>query len=520
MSVDEQKDHSRSRPRLRIGLFFGLLFLLSWAITRVELVPLWGEHPIPFISRFGWRILTPAAISGDEPHYLVVVNSLLFDHSFEVRHQYSLVTAGGYEAGAPFRLVPSLSDHHTILVNQRTGDHQLVQGSYYDPEFLPSPDVYEVSAHPVAFPALLALIIAPFHPSLVDVEREVGLVLAVISWLGAMGTYFLARSDGKNRGTAVVVVLVLVLASPWLAYTRAYYPEATVGGVLVLAMWASISERPVLAALGTAAAAIFKPAFGVVGLGLIFDMLRERRGREALQMISVLGACGATLFGFNYWLTRTPVPGMVLGFGSVLKLALAAVIAGLTLYLIQRRERREAVVVFALLGLCWMALSAFNYLARIPSSPGPAEGLESTFLWQLGATFFAKNYGLLVFVPWTIFAFIGIGAAFVSDAADSKLLRRMAFPLILYAVLLALQGSTPGYSYGPRYWVAFLPWLSVAAVQQIASAGRLQKGAFTVLTLIGVAIAIPGALRYPQLFAQPPSAAWRGPTVDRYRRIE
>ena len=110
-----QKERVEVWPELGLGLLFGLLFLLIWVVTRLKFVPFWGVTRVKFIPRFGLRVVIPAAVSGDEPHYLIVVNSLLFDHSLEVQHQYSRVSPGRYKAGAPFRIVPALPDHHTIL---------------------------------------------------------------------------------------------------------------------------------------------------------------------------------------------------------------------------------------------------------------------------------------------------------------------------------------------------------------------------------------------------------------------
>ena len=84
----------------------------------------------------------------------------------------------------------------------------------------------------------------------------------------------------------------------------------------------------------------------------------------------------------------------------------------------------------------------------------------------------------------------------------SRLARTMAFPLFLYLIVLSSVGFGAGYCYGPRYWVAFLPWLALGTVEAIRRAGRYQRAICAVLVLFAIAIAIPGALRYPQLFRQ------------------
>jgi len=429
---------------LGVGAVFCLALLLILAVTHVEFVP--GA---------GLRIVTPAAVLSDEPYYIMAINGLLYDHVFQLQEVYQRVAQGGWEAGLRFR--GALFPHHTILVDLRTGQHGLWSHTKYarlSPRWAIRLErmlgTYEVSAHPMAFPALMALLIAPFHPMIDHVEREVALLLALISWLGMLLTYLVARRSGMTRGWAMLSALLLVFASPWLAYSRSYFPESTIGLSLIVALWALAAERPMLAAFAAAVAGIFKPLFAVVGAGFIVDEIREARWPDALRMGLVLSLCGLGLVAFNYWLARTPLISGVQG---------------------------------------WFWASDLH---------------------QLYDTFLEPADGILVFVPWTIIGFLGIASTFAFSCSDSILLRRMAVPIGLYLVVISSFGSGPGLCYGPRYWVAFLPWLAIATIQVMRRAGRVARVVCALLVLVAAAIAIPGALRYPQLFLQPPSAAWRG----------
>ncbi|MGH7779679.1 MAG: hypothetical protein ACREQR_07615 [Candidatus Binataceae bacterium] len=422
----------------------GLTLILIWGISRIDYTP-----------GVGFNLVPREAISGDAPHYLLMVNSLLFDHSLALQDEYDRVARGGLQAGERAR--HGLPDHHTILVNRRTGHHALWMCSIAgvtvrnpNPEFNAGPDVYEAPAHPIGFPAMLALVLAPFHPPLDRVESDVGLVLVLIGWLGTVATYFLARRGGFSRSAASLAAGMLLLASPWLAYSRDYFSETTIGLFLVLALWAWSDDRLMLAALLAAAAAVIKPSFAVVGAGFVIEAIRERRVREAVKMTVALAACGLAMGAINYWLAGTP---LILG--------------------------SEA----------WD-------LAR---------DLE-----PLHDTLFDPAHGVLVFAPWAIFAVFAIAQAFDRFDPESAMLRRMAWPLILYLVLLSLTGFGPGFCYGPRYWVPFLPWMAVATVQALRVAGRRGRIACAALILIGIAVAIPAALQLPRLYSQPASAAWHG----------
>lgn len=420
----------------------GLALVFIWSVTEINYTP--GN---------GFQIVPRAAYSGDGPHYLIIINSLLFAHTLEVQGAYDRAARGSLEAGSRAR--HQLPDHHTILVNRRTGGHALWMYSIAGvvirnpkPEFRQGPDVYEVPAHPIAFPALLAAVIAPFHPSIDQVEPEVGMVLVLIGWAGVLATYLLARRGGLSRGYALVAAGTLLLASPWLSYCRDYFSETTIGLCLVFAIWSWSDDRPVIAALFAAGAAVIKPSFAVVGAGFLIEAVRERRLRDALKIAAVLGICALALGAFNYWLSGTPL------------------ISG-----------SEA----------W-------YLAS------DLEPLHDTLL--------DPAHGVLVFAPWTIFGVFAIAFAFDRFDADCAMLRRMAWPLILYLFVLAITGFGPGYCYGPRYWVPFLPWLAVATAQALLTGGTRGRIACALLILVGMAIAIPAAVQLPSMYSMPPSAAW------------
>ncbi|MGD0076336.1 MAG: hypothetical protein ABSD31_18675, partial [Candidatus Binataceae bacterium] len=407
------------------------LLCAMWAVTRLEVIA--GPEI---------KIVSPRPESGDEPQYLLVLDAILFYHQLELGDAYAHNPAGYY-----------LGDHHFIFVNRRTGRH----ASYFarDPEFAaPSPDVYEVSAHPMAYPALLAAFLAPFRPQLRDFARDASLVMVLISWSGALVTYLVARKIGMGRGLALLAASVLSLASPWLAYSRSFYSEPAIGLSLALALLALESGRPKVAALAAGAAAVFKPPFALAGAGLVMERMWARRWGEAAEMLAVLAACATALVSFNYWLART------------------AVISGN-------------------LGLV------------------PVRSFQPLFEALLG-----PSHGLLNFAPWTIVALISLGLALLPWGGESSVLRPIAVPTALYMVLLSLDSFGPGTCYGPRYWVPFLPWLAIASVEGLRSIRRPWPIHYALLlsyvpaVVLGAAIAIPGALRYWQLFERPASAAW------------
>jgi hypothetical protein len=319
-----------------------------------------------------------------------------------------------------------------------------------DPDFAPGPDVYEVSSHPVAYPALLAALIFPFHPKMEDVQRDASLVMVLICWLGAIFTFLLARKVGMGRGDALLATALLALASPWLAYARSFYAEPVIGLTAVIALYALEGEHPLLAGGAAAAAAIFKPPFAMIGGGFAIDRIQRKRWRELIQIVSVLGTFAVGLAIFNYWLARTPV---ISGNGT---------------------------------------------------GPWPLGSDTAPNFFQLGDTFIGSEHGLFIWAPWTVFAIFPIGQAFCSVDSSPRFLREMSLPMAMQLVLLTASDFGPNACFGPRYWVPFLPWMAVAAANTFRSTRWTWRMIFLPLLVTSGVFSIVGALRYPQMFALSP----------------
>src|SRR5262249_30427843 len=66
----------------------------------------------PLAGTKKWHLGLPRIISGDEPHYLVLINSLIEDGDLDLRNNYSSALKGSFQAGETWAGFPL--DHHTV----------------------------------------------------------------------------------------------------------------------------------------------------------------------------------------------------------------------------------------------------------------------------------------------------------------------------------------------------------------------------------------------------------------------
>src|SRR5438552_3458551 len=142
------------------------------AIALAALLLLIGFFARHVVERGAVRPWNIGALSGDEPHYLVAINSLLHDGDLALTDDYGRAFEGGWEAGRRFRLVRL--DHHTILYDGR--EHALwntvfdwktplacrppcVPFKRLSPRFPDDGGAVERSSHAVGFPILAAALL-------------------------------------------------------------------------------------------------------------------------------------------------------------------------------------------------------------------------------------------------------------------------------------------------------------------------------------------------------------------------
>ena len=420
----------------------------------------------------GLQRAAPAIVSGDEPHYLLTLGSLLRDGDLDVRKGYERSRGGGRDAGLEFR--GQLLDHHTLIWNRYTGAWGRWQGIYdvtgrspcppgglcspfalrkpEEPDLRVSLHTVEVPAHPVTFAALIAGLLWPLSVKDEDLEPRALEAVMVLSWLAAVATWAAGRRAGLSNNAALAAAALACAASPWLVYGRSFFAETAIGLVLVLAVWALQAGRASLVGLAVVAASALKPNFALVGLAFAAERLWAQKRRDAAVIAAFVIAGGAAIAAWNWSVART------------------LIVAG-------RDPWRWAL------------------------GTGP-----------LGAHLFSDDHGLFLFAPWAVLPAWALIRSRPTrqppPSAKAALLRQVALACLVHLACLSLNRNGTGWCYGPRYWVPFFPLLALAALVLAEGSGRAFRVALGLLAALSLAFSVPAALRYRDAFVARPHELW------------
>jgi hypothetical protein len=152
----------------------------------------------------------PETFGGDEPHYLIIISSILHHGGISLSQTYQSVRLGGLDAGRARRGLNL--DHHTLIQDTRTGESQLWErvfsmfapveckpddpgcvgyariGAEF-PDYSPvNPEYRELPKHPVPFPALLAGSLMALGTRADQVEARAIYCQVFLSWLAGIIT--------------------------------------------------------------------------------------------------------------------------------------------------------------------------------------------------------------------------------------------------------------------------------------------------------------------------------------------
>jgi hypothetical protein len=398
--------------------------------------------------------------SGDEPHYSIILHSLLFDGDFELGDDYDHAAKDGYESGRFWR--GSALDHHTILLDRETGRNVTWQSLWKAWERRPCDEpgcvpfaprephgfedlsrVVEVPAHPPAFPMILAAALYPFSPEPRQVDQAAAYVLRWVGSFTLVATFAAGLAAGLPASAALGASAVLGLASPYLAYTKSFFSEGMATAIAAAALAALLAGFAWLAALFAVVAMWVKPALVVLGAGFLAERAWARDWRQAAWIAGVMTVGGLALIAFNFSLAHRPL------------------LSG---------------------GVAW----------------APPSGLTSAW-----GTLVDKQHGLLPFAPWV--AVVAVGLGWRAPGPTSERLRlAVGIPALLHWALVSTYGALGGTCYGPRYWIPFLAGFAVCAAALAREGGRAVRVGLAVTVPVAAILSVTSALVYLRVWNDSP----------------
>jgi hypothetical protein len=398
------------------------------------------QEPVPPI--IDW----PRVYSGDEPHYLVMLNSLLLDGDLNLKNNYDSVHAGSWQAGRAFAW--SALDHHTYLYMDEKlwGWHSLMErgGAQWSENadgslnYLTRSDLsipaktleVEKSQHPVAVAYMLAPFTYPFRNIQGAVESVSIILSSIMTFAAAIALRAIFMSMVNNATSANMASALVFLGSPLWLYGRTIFNEPFIASFVTIA-YALVIEKGKRSWIRAGAAGLFfglaialKPPAALLALPVFVVRLFRRDFKSIFYMAlgPILGICA--LFAQNYWIT-----------GS--------------------------------------AFAPYNK----PEFINPLIGLTGNLLSPSNGLLFFAPICLLLPYGWYQLWKMGKREAFMG------LLGVISY-IVFMSSLSIWSGNT---CYGPRYLVATLPLLFVGLIPVIHSESQLTNSSFNNKWIFGLA---------------------------------
>lgn len=357
-------------------------------------------------NRNAWVIRPglPLITSGDEPHYLTLLHSLIEDGDFDVKNNYDEAARGGRQSGIRRAGRPQTDRHVGFYAGEVFVGQPGPPPVTPPPELLPPPGHPEYSTHPPGLPLFLAAVLWPLAGS-PQLESWALLTSWAVTCLGAWYFRALLEHLGAGRGRANAVTALLFLTTPAWHYSRTLFSEPYLLASVAIGYSVVLTARP--------------------------------------------SDWGRILAG-----------GVVLGIGLLMKPPFALCAAPLGVHLLLQRRYAATAIFAAPLVTAVVATLVYQHLF-FGSIWHPPQPWRSGNIWTgLRGLFLDDEHGLLIVAPaaalpllaWPRFARTGGRPALLALAGGTAY-------LLLMALWLEWHG---GFCYGPRLIVPVLPLLFLA----------------------------------------------------------
>lgn len=284
-----------------IGTAIGLVWALRGRPGSTTSAPPAGiaPHVAPWIAAamaaalfaVAWIVDRPRVPAGDEPHYLVITQSLLGDGDLRIEN------------------------------NHRQGDYLAYYDGVLKPDFMrrgTDREIYSIHAPGVSLLVLPAFAVAGY-------PGAVATVIAVAA-LGVGATWAAAFALSGSAGGAWLAAAALAVAAPVVLHGFTIYPDPVAATLIVLAVATLVAcerDQEVTARrwLWTGAALAFLPWLhtrlalpaGVLGLALAARQIARGGVRSVWPLLAVPAVSATVWFGYFWTIYGTPNPAAPYG---------------------------------------------------------------------------------------------------------------------------------------------------------------------------------------------------------------
>jgi hypothetical protein len=269
----------------------------------------------------------PRIGTGDQPHYMIMLDSLIMDGDFDLTNNYSNSEHGGRGMGADNRFKDY--DHHSLfwIKGRPVQWRDLYESYWFNWTRVPGTDVLlpkrlagstedltgliERPAHPIGLPLFLGFFVWPFRGT-GAVEPLALLIITCGGILAMLLFHSLARQWAPSYRVALVVTVLAFLGTPAWHYARCLFAEEllllfAVGACVVSIRWHWFWGAGALIAIGL----LMKPPFVLLAgpLAILAWRTRGLRGVVALAVplfvaVTVLLVSNAQMYGSPFHMAQ------------------------------------------------------------------------------------------------------------------------------------------------------------------------------------------------------------------------
>lgn len=382
----------------------------------------------------------PRVLAGDEPHYLILMNSLIDDKDFLIKNNYEQVEKNeSCDAGFSFKGVKL--DRRAMYT--KDGKDYTLNLIYLDGSRRPGKENVDLEEYtqvtlvPIGLPLFSALLFFPLKDSCAREHFAIFFSL-IVSLIGIYYVYKVVLHYTENEATALLTVLAYALGTEIWHYSKTFFTEPYLATVFIVSYYLIIIKKKDVSA------------------------------------------------------------GLLLGAGYLMKQTMVIPFLIYFVYYIYKKEYRRVMCFTFTFMIVAIIFVAFNYV-HFGTFTTPAKkftyGDSITGLYK---NLFSPITGLFPFSPLLLLSFFGVKQFYKKNKEEFILLGTLT---ITYSALM-ISFAAVGGAYASRYLLPVIPFMMV--LWGFAYSFSKYKRIAMLIILVSFLINLQAALIYPLFWDNPP----------------